>query len=81
MNSMRTVADIKAHSPADICRTLRSLYYAFVTSNPSRNDKYIRVGYVNGLVSVGMQVGIEPSEFVNKDDIELLRKWVSGATL
>lgn len=71
----KSVADVKPHFQKDLLKTLQSLYFAFATSNPNRHDRYFRVGFVNGLASVALQVGVNPQDFLSADDIELMRQW------
>jgi hypothetical protein len=77
----KSVADIKPYYKNNFLDTLRSLYFAFSTSNPQRNDNYYRVGFVNGLASVALQVGVNPADFLSADDIDLIRRHQKGERL
>lgn len=77
----KNVSDIRPHYKNNFLDTLRSLYFAFSTSNPQRHDNYYRVGFLNGLVSVALQVGVNPADFLSAEDADLIRRHQKGERL
>lgn len=67
------VSDIKPWLRDDFLRTLSSIYFSN-TMNGQEVDAQRRKGFLTGLVSFALAVGVNPESFLSPEDIQLLRK-------
>lgn len=72
---MSSVSDIKPWFRDTLQRVLLSLYFArkMTVNRNDRNSVLDWVGYLDGLAAVALHVGIDPGNFISRDDIELMK--------
>lgn len=70
---MNKVGDIKPWFRDDLLRVVSAIYVSR-TSNARETNKEERIGFVCGLASFALFVGVKPADFLSPADMQLIQE-------
>ena len=82
---MADVNEIKPYFKIDFLSLLKGIYFVSVATRllrgnrkPDIEELRYRAGFASGLSSFALAVGVNPEQFISKEDLELVRMRAEG---
>lgn len=71
---MSNIADVKIWARDDLLRVVTSIYVTKMSANAAQMPREERAGFVSGLASFALFVGIKPADFLSPADMKLIQE-------